>query len=297
MDYFDLCLTWCWKYDADFVRLLDLAFQSFGLSLLQVTPDTMNNLQVAIEAGQITFGAFLDRTEYEASFEPFYKWAREHDSYRMNPKEIADWAEDKAIMHFELINAGLSTPYTIILPSCNEQPSLPVLDLSPLGDRFVIKPSYGGGGQGVFVNATSFEQVMTRRTEYPHLKYLLQKTITPQKIQGRDAWYRVVFCDGQLYPCWWDPSTHIYNVVTAQDESRYGLFALRKITERIAALCKLSFFSTEIALGSENKWVVIDYVNDQIDMRLQSHAVDGVPDIVVEKISVDLARLVKKHCP
>jgi hypothetical protein len=36
-------------------------------------------------------------------------------------------------------------------------------------------------------------------------------------------------------------------------------------------------------------------VNDQIDMRLQSQARDGVPDMVVEKICYDLARLVKKQ--
>ena len=138
--------------------------------------------------------------------------------------------------------------------------------------------------------------VLYRRTEFPHLKYLLQQTITPQKIDGRDAWFRVIFCDGQFYPCWWDPHTHVYAVVNIEEEIRYGLPVLREITARIASLCKLAFFSTEIAFSSEQQWVVIDYVNDQIDMRLQSKARDGVPEAVVQKISFDLANLIKRKC-
>jgi hypothetical protein len=84
--------------------------------------------------------------------------------------------------------------------------------------------------------------------------------------------------------------------VSAEEEVRYGLSMLRDITVRIADLCKLGFFSTEIAFSSEQQWVIIDYVNDQIDMRLQSQAVDGVCDDVVQKISVGLAMLVKRQC-
>jgi len=297
MTHYDLCLTWCWKYDADFVRLLEAACQARSVSLLQVTPESLSSVLPVLEAGQITFGAYLDRTEHEAPYEPFFRWAREHNSYRVNPKEAADWAEEKAFMHPVLINAGLVTPYTIILPSYDEQPVLPTLDLSPLGERFVIKPSYGGGGEGVVMDATCLEQVLSRRTEFSHLKYLLQKTITPKKIDGRDAWFRVIFCDGKFYMCWWDPHTHVYTAVSAEEESKYDLSALRDITARIAALCGLAFFSTEIAYSSsEPQWVVIDYVNDQIDMRLQSQAQDGVPDAVVEKITVELASLIEKRC-
>ena len=297
MTHYDLCLTWCWKYDVDFVRLLGSACQARGLSMLQVTPESLSSILALLESGQVTFGAYLDRTEHEAPYEPVFRWAREHNSYRLNPKEAADWAEEKATMHPVLVAAGLVAPDTIILPSYAEQPMLPNLDLSPLGERFVIKPSYGGGGEGVVMDATCLEQVWVRRTEFPHLKYLLQKTITPQKFDSREAWFRVIFCDGQFYLCWWDPRTHVYTHVSAEEESQYELSALRDITARIAALCGLAFFSTEIAFSSsEPQWVVIDYVNDQIDMRLQSQAQDGVPDAVVEKISVDLANLIERHC-
>jgi hypothetical protein len=48
-------------------------------------------------------------------------------------------------MH-KVINVRMDTPLTIILPSYDEQPLLPEIDLSPLGEKFTIKPAYGGGG-------------------------------------------------------------------------------------------------------------------------------------------------------
>jgi len=39
---------------------------------------------------------------------------------------------------------------------------------------------------------------------------------------------------------------------------------------------------------------VVDYVNDPVDLRLQSNAIDGVPNSYVEKIAERLARLVGK---
>jgi len=296
MAHFDLCLNWSWEYDADFVRLLETACQARGLSVLHVTPQTLASVVPALEAGEISFSVYLDRSEHDTPNEPVFRWAQDHGIYRINPPEAAACAEDKATMHLELISAGLVTPYTIILAPFIEQPHLPELDLSPLGERFVIKPCYGGGGEGVTLGATSIEQVLSCRTEFPHLKYLLQQTIAAQQLDGREAWFRVIFCNGEFYPCWWDPQTHLYAPVTADEETRHGLSPLRELTARIAALCKLGFFSTEIAFTAEGVWVVIDYVNDQIDMRLQSQALDGVPDAIVEKVSLELARLVEERC-
>ena len=39
----------------------------------------------------------------------------------------------------------------------------------------------------------------------------------------------------------------------------------------------------------------MDYVNDPLDLRLQSTAADGVPDAIVENIAGRLARLVQRH--
>jgi hypothetical protein len=39
----------------------------------------------------------------------------------------------------------------------------------------------------------------------------------------------------------------------------------------------------------------VDYVNDQIDTRIQSKAVDGVPDDVIKGVAFQLVKLAKEH--
>jgi hypothetical protein len=54
-------------------------------------------------------------------------------------------------------------------------------------------------------------------------------------------------------------------------------------------------FSTEIAITSDSRFVVVDYVNDPIDLRLQSKTFDGVPDDIVEDITERLVELILIH--
>jgi hypothetical protein len=55
----------------------------------------------------------------------------------------------------------------------------------------------------------------------------------------------------------------------------------------------LDWFTTEIALTHE-QFVVVDYVNDQIDTRVQSKAVDGAPDEIMQGIATQLVGLAKE---
>ena len=59
---------------------------------------------------------------------------------------------------------------------------------------------------------------------------------------------------------------------------------MRSLFTKIAQICELDFFSAEIALTADGRFVVVDYVNDICDMRLQSLFADGVPDRLVEEI-------------
>ena len=141
------------------------------------------------------------------------------------------------------------------------------------------------------------EQVLAARQQYPDEKYLLQARVIPQKLGARPAWFRLLYCAGTVHPCWWDPHSHVYSPVTPEEEKSLGLAALGLIARQIAGLCELSIFSTEIAFTQEGLFVVVDYVNDQIDLRLQSKAADGVPDAIVQAIAIDLAGLAVKGRP
>jgi hypothetical protein len=289
---YDICIAWNWEYDADFVGLIGTACESHRLSLLQVVPDNLADVLQDLAGQRLGFRVFLDRaSDSDACFLPLVQWARDHAAYRINPYEQARRAWDKAAMHSAFIEAGLHAPRTIILPPHEEQPDLPPVDLDVLGDSLAIKPARGGGGEGVILEATSFDQVLAARQDAPADKYLLQAHVVPAALGSRPAWFRVIYCAGQVYPCWWDPETHIYAPVTSAEESGHHLEPLREIAVSIARLCGLDLFSSEVALTPERRFAVVDYVNDPLDLRLQSKAADGVPDEIVRGIAERLVSL------
>ena len=291
--HYDLCLPWYWEFDIDFVHMVEHACREQGLTLWQVTPDNLLESITALYKGEINFHTILDRAQGDDRFDPIIRWAVEHNVRLINSREVSLWSEDKATMHLELISAGIHTPYTILLSPFHEQPVIPEPDLTPLGTQFVIKPSNEGGGEGVILGASSLDQILRARMQFPEQKYLIQSTITPRTIQGRPAWFRVFYAVGETYPCWWHPFTHVSSLVTQTEEHKYELSLLHDITKRIASICKLDWFTTEIALTHE-EFVVVDYVNDQIDTRVRSKAVDGAPDEVMQSVANQLVGLAKE---
>jgi hypothetical protein len=298
MSTYDLAVAWNWEYDADFVGILRTACQAQGLSMLEITPGNLEGMLPLLSEGGVDMRVFLDRaSDTDPRFLPLVRWAHTHASSYLNPHEHASRTWDKTTMHPTLMSAGLLTPVTIILPAYEEHPELPPLDLSPLGDSFTIKPAHGGGGVGVITGVTSIEHVAAARREHPTDRYLLQAHIVPIELDSRPAWFRVIYCADRVYPCWWDTTTHVYRMVTFAEECRYGLSPLHDIAKAIALLCGLDLFSTEVALTATGLFVIVDYVNDQIDLRLESKTFDGVPDKIVWSIAERLALLVAVCAP
>jgi hypothetical protein len=296
MSRYDLCLAWNWEFDADFVHLIEAACVARGVSLLQVSPQSLDQVLAGLENREIAFRTLFDRaSDSDPRFQPLVDWATRHRAFSVNPQKRCIWSGDKATMHLEFISRGLYTPYTIILSPYSKHASIHPSDLEPLEGCFAIKPACEGGGDGVILEASSWEQVLEARQQYPHEKYLLQAHVNTCILDGRQAWFRVLFCDGAIYPCWWDQQTHVYARVTAEEKARFSLRSLRQISVRIAQICGLHLFSTEIALTEEGHFMVVDYVNDPVDLRMQSKAVDGVPDIYLESIAARLARLADRH--
>jgi hypothetical protein len=285
MQNYDICFAWNWPYDADFVALFSAACQVQGISLLQVTPPVLEPTLHSLNDRQLNFQAFFDRaSDTDQRFNPLVWWAWQQAGVQLNRYDLARQACDKAAMHWKFTRDGLDTPAVLVLPSFLEQPQLSPLDLQPLGDCFAIKPVHGGGGRGVLTGAATWEQVLAARQAYPSDQYLLQAHVFPAMLGGRPAWFRILYCTGKCFPCWWDPLTHVYTPVSPAEQARFGLHALYEIPARMAGLCELELFSTEIAYTPEGRFIIVDYVNDPVDLRLQSKVKEGVPDCIIQEI-------------
>lgn len=288
---FDIVIAWNWEHDADFVTLLDAACRARDLSLLQVTPNTLASALARLNAGDAMPRLLIDRAwDIDEAFYPLADWGRAHNVRIVNDRPLALRAWDKATMHLEFIAAGLHTPHTIVLPPFSEQPALPPPDLTPLGERFILKPANGGGGAGVKHSLTTWSQIQALRQELPADKYLAQARVTPRQTSDGAAWFRVLFALGDVLPFWWNVETHAYRPVTEEQCARLGLSPLFDVADKIARVCRLDIFSTEIAQRADDSvFVSVDYVNDPIDLRLQSTAADGVPDAAVRRIAERIA--------
>ncbi|MDD5765517.1 MAG: hypothetical protein PHW79_04610 [Candidatus Marinimicrobia bacterium] len=292
---YDLCIAWTWSFDADFIQLVQDAFAAESLNLLSVNLENIDDVLLRVQRKEIRCRIFLDRaSDADERFVDMDAWAKRCRALRINPLEHAKRAWNKATMHLDFIAVGLYVPHTIILSPIKSEPELPIIDFTALGRPFIIKPAHGGGGDGVIIGSGSEMQIQSARMQFPGDYYLLQQKIVPIQIGNHAAWFRVIYFYGRTFVFWWATDSHIYTAVSADDEVQNGLSRLREIARMISKICRLDLFSTEIALTSEGKFVVIDYINDPIDLRLKSKTHDGVPDDVVQKIVSELVCQTKK---
>ncbi len=281
-------IIWDWEYDRDFVALLEQQIQRQRLQSYSVSHHNAQETLKKIQRGELSFGAYLDRSDNTS--EPFAQLSKVLDrtaAVPVNAPEAVARATDKATMHLEFLTAGIPVPFTIIISpfSKKREVELTLSDLSKLGRPFIVKPANTtGGGIGVILGAESLKDVIESRKHHKNDKYLLQEHISPARLSGKKAWFRVFYVYGWILPCWWDDETHVYAPMTGGELRAHGLRPLVQWTRKIWEVCSLSFFSTEIARTHDGRFVVVDYVNDVCDMRLQSLHQDGVPDHTVERI-------------
>ena len=289
-------LAWNWQFDQDFVNQLDRSCLNAGLSCYLVGIHNLQQTFLEVQNGERNFTYFLDRaSDDDERFLQFNQLLQLKGTKFVNSHHHYRRSIDKANIHGELLARGLQLPLTIILPPYETEPSFDPRLIEPLASPFVVKPAKGGGGFGVVMGATRPDDVMQTRAKFRNQRFLIQQRIVPQLLNGRRAWFRVYNVCGEIVPCWWDDTTHRYSVVTPSDRAHVNVDELGRIVRVIADVSKLDFFSTEIALGDDGRYFVVDYVNDPCDMRPQSKHFDGVPDTIVRMIVTGITNYVKKQ--
>lgn len=296
-EIFDFCIATDFEYDKDFLELVEETAREYGVTTFIVWPYNLNETLRRLRRGELEFLFFYDRaSDSSPSFLKLNALLVEQGVPLLDPIPKLQRASDKATMHLEFIASGLMTPYTIILPPYDalEKIYLSVSDLAKLGRSFFIKPANTtGGGIGVVSGAESLQDVLSARKKFQGDKYLLQEKVIPQECDGKRFWFRGFYICGQVEFTWWNDQTHVYEVLNKEEIKEFKLHALFRIIKKIAEITELQFFSTEIALNPEGKFIIIDYVNEICDMRLKSLHFDGVPDEVVRKVAQSIVTHVK----
>jgi hypothetical protein len=294
MKEYDFAISWSVKERELFVATLKKACKERGLSFLWISDENINDIIKALENHELRVRFLLDtEATYNKNQDIYARLCyavKDGGGVVVNDPDRTRVAVDKSVMHYELINAGINTPYSVIVRNW-EPNSFKLTDEEKqnLGIPFVIKPACGYARQGVIEEACgSIREIAHARKFDRGDNFLLQERISPIELNGRRAWFRVFHVFDRIIPCWWDDITFWYEHVTEEEFRNYRLSSLAKIVSQIADLTRMQWFSTEIAIDKkfgQFRFVAIDYVNDQCDMTAQSCDKTGVPDAVVEFIA------------
>jgi hypothetical protein len=131
------------------------------------------------------------------------------------------------------------------------------------------------------------------RRDMPDDALLLQELVEPELVDGRRAWFRVFYTCGAIVPCWWDDRTRLFgNWIGEEPRRRWDLDRLWEVG---AGIARLQAFSTEVARLANGRWIVVDYVNDPTDLRLLSHAREGMPMEAAQRIAEGIAGFVARQ--
>ncbi len=294
MENIDCAIFYEWEYDDEFVSILSDKLKSQRIQHRIFQQEEFSDVLKRVKEKSLSLSVIIDRaSDVDDDCEAIVSTLRRRGSHVINDPTRILHASDKASMHLEFITAGIFVPYTIIISPYNTQREvkLSIGELAKLGRPFIIKPANTtGGGIGVVTGAEGLQEVIDTRQHNKDDKYLLQSKVEPVSLDRRRAWFRPFYVFGTVLNCWWDDKTHLYFEASEDEIRAHGLGEIEKIVKKIYDVCKLDFFSTEIALTGDGKFVVIDYVNEMCDMRLKSKHYDGVPDNIVEAVAFRIAR-------
>jgi len=281
-----------------FISALKSECEAHRLEFIFIDRISIDTLNSEIKKGELKLKFYLDMAS--ETFDPKddftrFAYALKDSGTRIvaDPDDVKA-AADKSITHFDLAMAKVPVPYTVLVRNWEPTRRLTDEEKTKLGLPFVLKPALGYGQKGVKIikQKANLKEIAESRLLNKGDNFLLQEFIEPLELNGEPAWFRVFHLFGEIFPSWWNPTTHVYRRVTLKEMDEYKLLPLIRITTEIARITRIDWFSCEIALGKkENNFVTIDYMNDQCAISPQSKYKDGVPDELIVQIA---ERMVEK---
>lgn len=288
---YDVALSYTQEYFSS--RIRELCGQ-FDLSFFLVEPTWAYDFVRKLQEGEIGVRVLIDMGS--DAFEPdnlYFLLAKEvkrTGGYVINDPDYAAVAAHKGLLHQILVENGIPVPETVIVKRSDlENFRLTDEIKSHIGVPFVVKPGWGGGGMGVIVDGRSEDDV--RRSAELAVNsdsFLIQRRVYSKKLESHVGWFRGIHIFGHVIPCWWEPPANQYQVITPLQQRVYKLRPITKIVKEIGRVTKTKFFSTEVALDQDGRFLAVDYVNTGPDMHPKSFWPTGVPDEVVRHVAWSL---------
>jgi hypothetical protein len=309
---------------ACFDRWLARSAAARGLACALIHDGIVHEAIRRLAAGELTIGFHLDYFAlWHVPEDPYARLAQavqDSGGRPVNAPARSRLFTDKAAAHLELARHGLGVPESIILRPWTADRKVTTdewqrLRLDEPGAFVYVKPANGYGGRGVHRIPVSTPDALTTaiasaRNSDRRETYLVQREVRCVRFRcddgvTRPAYWRVLHCLGDFLVFWWNGheaacGRPAYREVTLNEVYRLELQPLYEAAEALADLCGLEWFSTEFCLseggepsrfmlrgadGLDRPLVVIDYVNDQCDVDVQSRCPGAPPDAIVAHLA------------
>lgn len=278
-------------HNYDFVahRMQELCGQ-MNLTFFMVDDVWVQEFTEKLRAREISVRVLFDLTANQTiPDDPYLLLAREVKRRRghvIDDPDITAIVANKGKFHKMLLENHILVPETVIVGR-GEVDSFKITDeiKARVGVPFVVKPAWGGSAVGVILDGYSEDDLRRSAKQAPNShSFLIQHRLQMKQIGNHLGWFRIFYICGEVIPCWWDPSSHEYHLVTPAEQRQYKLAPLKRIMKGIARVSKMKKFTTEICLHTDGQFYAVDYMNADPDMNPRSFYPNGVPDELVRHV-------------
>jgi hypothetical protein len=277
------------NYDFFAHRLRQLCGQ-MGLTFFLVddvwVAEFTNKLQSKEVAVRVLFDLTANQTITDDPYLRLARLVKEHGGTVIDDPALTAEVAHKGHFHQRLVEAKVPVPDTIVVKR-EDIGSFEVTRAirEKVGVPFVVKPAWGDSGVGVIMDGHYEEDLLESASQAPNSDaFLIQRRLNMKQLGSHAGWFRMFYICGEVIPCWWDPISHEYHLVTPSEIRRYKLTPLRRIMNSIARLSKMRKFTSEICMHTDGKFYAVDYINADPDMNPRSFYDNGVPDELVRHI-------------
>ena len=292
---------WCERDDMFVRRLKEYAAQN-GVNLFVVEQLWIEEFLRKYSEQKLGIRILLDMASDPADpanpYTRLSNLAKERGARVINEPGAATRFSHKGDAHVALRDAGLPVPFGLVVKIEDaDRRVLTAEELQGLQPPFFIKPCHGYGGKGVLGDCRDVGDIHRAYALFPDSHFLLQKRVEFGELAGQPAYWRVICILGEIHLCWWHPQTQSYKVVIQWQIEDFSLWPLFDLGQRLAQVTGLEFFSVEAARSPSGEYLLVDYVNEQIDLRPKSFFADGVPDELLRRIARRVARFAEEQRP